>query len=59
MAAAGECAELRLFTGERSEGNLRLYERLGYSETRRETTPGGYALVHFTKYRDRPQLDSS
>jgi len=51
--------ELRLFTGERSEGNLRLYERLGYTETHREATPAGYALVHFTKHRDRQQADAS
>jgi len=51
--------ELRLFTGERSEGNLRLYELLGYRETHREATPAGYSLVHVTKYRDRQQLNSS
>ncbi|MGI8678501.1 MAG: GNAT family N-acetyltransferase [Jatrophihabitans sp.] len=50
--------EVRLFTGERGVGNLRLYERLGYSETHRQATPAGYALVHFTRYRDR-QLASS
>lgn len=43
--------ELRLFTGEHSTGNLLLYERLGYTETYREATPAGYALVHFTKNR--------
>jgi GNAT superfamily N-acetyltransferase len=51
--------ELRLFTGERREGNLRLYERLGYTETHREAIPAGYALVHFTKYRDLPRADAS
>jgi len=51
--------ELRLFTGERSEGSLRLYERLGYTETHREATPAGYALVHFIKHRDQQQTDSS
>jgi len=51
--------ELRLFTGERSEGNLRLYERLGYTKTHREAIPAGYALVHFTKYRDLPRADAS
>ncbi len=40
---------LRLFTGERSFGNLRLYTRFGYQETHRTPTPGGYALVHLTK----------
>jgi len=43
--------ELRLFTGERSEANLRLYARLGYSEVEREPTPEGYALVHLCKAR--------
>jgi len=51
--------ELRLFTGERSEGNLRLYERLGYTETHREAIPAGYTLVHYTKYRDLPRADAS
>jgi ribosomal protein S18 acetylase RimI-like enzyme len=41
--------EIRLFTGERSEANLRLYRRLGYSETHRTGTPAGYALVHLSK----------
>jgi GNAT superfamily N-acetyltransferase len=44
-------SELRLFTGERSEGNLRLYARHGYTETGREPTPAGYALVHLSKPR--------
>lgn len=43
--------ELRLFTGERSEANLRLYTRLGYTETGRESTAAGYALVHLHKTR--------
>jgi GNAT superfamily N-acetyltransferase len=43
--------ELRLFTGERSEANLRLYARLGYSETSRKPTPAGYAVVHLHKTR--------
>lgn len=41
--------DLRLFTGERSIGNLRLYGRFGYRETHRTPTPGGYALVHLSK----------
>ena len=44
-------AELRLYTGERSEANLRLYRRLGYVETHRTATPAGYALVHLSKPR--------
>jgi GNAT superfamily N-acetyltransferase len=43
--------ELRLFTGERSEGNLRLYRRLGYSESSRTDTGAGYGLVHLHKTR--------
>ncbi|MEU2349357.1 GNAT family N-acetyltransferase [Modestobacter sp. NPDC049651] len=43
--------EVRLFTGERSGANLRLYRRLGYRETHRTRTPAGYALVHLGKPR--------
>ena len=43
--------ELRLFTGEHSAGNLRLYVRLGYRESRRQPTPAGYRLVHLAKDR--------
>lgn len=42
-------ATLRLFTGEHSVGNLRLYARLGYQETRRQLISAGYELVHFSK----------
>jgi GNAT superfamily N-acetyltransferase len=42
-------SELRLFTGERSAGNLRLYARLGYTEIHRAMTESGYALVYFRK----------
>jgi len=44
-------AALRLFTGEHSAGNLRLYARLGYRESCRRLTPAGYRLVHLTKNR--------
>ncbi len=44
-------AVLRLFTGEHSAGNLRLYARLGYRESRRQLTSAGYRLVHLTKDR--------
>jgi GNAT superfamily N-acetyltransferase len=44
-------SELRLFTGERSAGNLRLYARLGYTETHRAMTAAGYALVYLSKNR--------
>jgi uncharacterized glyoxalase superfamily protein PhnB/ribosomal protein S18 acetylase RimI-like enzyme len=46
---SNQVAELRLFTGERSADNLRLYRRLGYAETHRSSTPAGYALVHLSK----------
>jgi ribosomal protein S18 acetylase RimI-like enzyme len=41
---------IRLFTGERSEANLRLYQRLGYYETGRAPA-GTYNLVHLAKAR--------
>ncbi|MCL2536197.1 MAG: GNAT family N-acetyltransferase [Nocardiaceae bacterium] len=40
---------VRLFTGERSDANLRLYTRFGYVESHRTSTPGGYDLVHLIK----------
>jgi ribosomal protein S18 acetylase RimI-like enzyme len=40
--------EMRLFTGERSAANLRLYQRFGYRETGRTPVPG-YRLVHLAK----------
>ncbi|QPL06733.1 hypothetical protein ID810_08460 [Actinomyces respiraculi] len=40
--------EIRLFTGERSAANIRLYTRNGYRETGR-TTAGAYQIVHFVK----------
>jgi GNAT superfamily N-acetyltransferase len=39
---------LRLFTGEHSESNIRLYRRAGYAETHR-TPIGRYDLVHLAK----------
>jgi ribosomal protein S18 acetylase RimI-like enzyme len=41
---------IRLFTGEHSHANLRLYQRLGYRETGR-TPAGSYHLVHLAKDR--------
>ena len=38
-----------LFTGARSDGNLRLYRRHGYAEERREVLRPGVELVHLTK----------
>ena len=47
----GEVAELRLFTGEHSHAALRLYRRLGFVETARQSVPAGYDLVHLCKAR--------
>lgn len=44
--------EIRLFTGEHSTANIRLYVREGYTETGR-TSAGDYDLVHFAKALDR------
>jgi ribosomal protein S18 acetylase RimI-like enzyme len=41
---------IRLFTGEHSHANVRLYQRLGYRETSR-TPAGSYHLVHLAKTR--------
>jgi hypothetical protein len=38
-----------LFTGDRSQGNLRLYRRLGYVEVRREEVRPGLSVVHLEK----------
>lgn len=38
-----------LFTGHLSEGNLRLYRRLGYRETRRERMDDHLTLVHLRR----------
>ena len=41
-----------LFTGHLSEANLRLYRRLGYTETRRETVTPSLRLVYLSKVSD-------
>jgi GNAT superfamily N-acetyltransferase len=46
----GTVTVLRLFTGERSTGPLRLYPSIGYREIGR-TPEGDYHLVHFEKLR--------
>jgi ribosomal protein S18 acetylase RimI-like enzyme len=44
-----ECVKrLRLFTGQYSLGNQRLYERHGYSDVHR-SSGGNHQLVHMTK----------
>lgn len=44
-----EVLEIRLFTGDRSESTITLYERFGYVR-QYETSAGTYRLVHLTKY---------
>ena len=51
-ARALQRAELRLFTNARMEGNIALYRRLGYQETRREQLPDR-VLVHMSKAVER------
>ena len=48
-AAFSEVVRFELFTGERSEGNLRLYRGLGYSEFKRERLSDSVALVFMEK----------
>lgn len=52
MAAVEElvpAAGYALYTGHRSEGNLRLYARLGYVEVRREVVSADLSFVHMLK----------
>ncbi|MFG1944464.1 GNAT family N-acetyltransferase [Nonomuraea sp. NPDC048826] len=44
-----EATAFDLFTGHLSEGNLRLYRRLGYRETRRERMDDHLTLVHLRR----------
>lgn len=56
LKAEAECPEVRrfeLFTGSKSEGNLRLYGRLGYVVFERETVSDKLELVHLEKRRRR------
>ncbi|MDL4770927.1 GNAT family N-acetyltransferase [Actinomadura xylanilytica] len=46
---AGRADACVLFTGHLSEGNLRLYRRLGYAETHRERVAAHLTLVHMRK----------
>jgi ribosomal protein S18 acetylase RimI-like enzyme len=48
LEAAIERGGTWLFTGDRSEANLRLYRRHGFEETRREPVPG-HELVYLTR----------
>lgn len=46
---AGRVDACVLFTGHLSDGNLRLYRRLGYAETHRERVAAHLTLVHMRK----------
>ena len=48
-AAVPEARRFELFTGHRSEGNLRLYARLGYREFRRQSVNERLTLVYMEK----------
>lgn len=50
-AVPAHVTQIRLFTGSRSEANLRLYERVGYVR-RGVTSAGAYDLVHLAKRLD-------
>lgn len=43
---------VRLFTGDKSTGNLHLYQKAGYRESYRQTTDQGIVLVHLEKVID-------
>jgi GNAT superfamily N-acetyltransferase len=49
LAEAGPVSAYRLFTGHRSLGNLRLYARQGYRQTRVEQVNGRLSFVHLEK----------
>jgi ribosomal protein S18 acetylase RimI-like enzyme len=46
-----EADSCRLFTGESSEGNIRLYQRLGYRIYERREIPGSFPIVFMEKRR--------
>jgi GNAT superfamily N-acetyltransferase len=48
-AVAGRADTLALFTGHLSDDNLRLYRRLGYTETHRERLAAHLTFVHMRK----------
>ncbi|WP_246278479.1 GNAT family N-acetyltransferase [Phytohabitans rumicis] len=51
--AAGDVDRYTLFTGHLSRANIRLYERHGYTEVRREELKPGVVLVHLDKQADK------
>ena len=48
-AHVGRVARFALFTGHRSEGNLRLYRSTGYVETHTVELDASVSLVHLVK----------
>jgi ribosomal protein S18 acetylase RimI-like enzyme len=48
-AARRKLGEVRLYTNVLMTRNIALYQRLGYGETHRETTPDGRRVVHMSK----------
>ncbi|WP_224956776.1 GNAT family N-acetyltransferase [Geomonas subterranea] len=48
-----EASCYRLFTGERSESNIRLYQKLGYRIFERKQVPGSFAIVFMEKPPER------
>ncbi len=48
-AVRADVDDLALFTGHQSSGNLKLYTRLGYVETRREQVAAHLTMVHMRK----------
>lgn len=49
IEAACPAARYRLFTGARSEGNLRLYHKLGYHEYEHKVVSESLTLIHLEK----------
>jgi hypothetical protein len=54
-ASFPDARRYELFTGHLSEGNLRLYRRLGYEEFREEEISPSLRLVYLEKPGGRPQ----
>lgn len=51
---ASGASSFELFTGHLSEGNLRLYERQGYVEVRRQRISDAVELVHLVRHEPVP-----
>ncbi len=45
-----QCTRYELFTGSKSEGNMYLYNKLGYSEFKREKVTDKLTMVYMKKY---------